>query len=110
MGSGTCRKQLRESDPAAVPSQSPVVVGTRVILPSRVTGGWNHGGRVLELCGRDGLGRPYTSEMLVFEMGGRLISIGTLFWLGVRIASDAEVEAVPSRPGPCPAFDASPVP
>lgn len=86
LGGGTCAHTLAESDPATVPNSSPTVIGSRVIPPSRADGGWSLGGRLLELCGRDGLGHPYSSEMLVFWFDGRLISIEPVYWIGLRIA------------------------
>ena len=95
---------LREADPVTVPRTEPVVVGTRVIMPNRLPDGvWAVGGRVLELCGRDGRNQPYYSEMLVFGDGDRLISTGTVFWIGVRIASDPAVGSAPAPPASCPA-------
>lgn len=102
LGSGTCQQMLRGADPAAVPVSDPIVIGTRVMVPSQTTDGASlAGGRILELCGRDGLDQPYYSEMLVFEAGGRLISTGTAYWLGYRIASSSTVGGSPP-PSPCP--------
>lgn len=86
LGSGTCAQILRRADPSRVPTTAPIVVGTRVIEPARAGDGWSLGGRVLELCGRDGLDEPYYSEMLVFRDGPRLISTATPYWLGIGIA------------------------
>lgn len=100
LGAGTCPKVLREADPRAVPRSGPVVVGTRVVPPSaNANGTWNVGGRVLALCGRDGLNRPYYSEMLVFEQDGRLIATEPVYWTGIRIASGSTVGGpVPTAP------------
>jgi hypothetical protein len=103
LGSGTCSQILRKSDPATVPTSGPAVIGTRVIEPSLGQDGiWDQGGRVLELCGRDGLDHPYYSEMLVFPAGDRLISTTPVFWVGIRIASDQTTGHEPSAPL-CPA-------
>lgn len=104
VGSGTCTQILRGSDLARVPTTPPVVVGSTTIEPTRLPGGtWNAGGRVLQLCGRDGLGEPYSSEILVFEDQGRLISTATPYWLGIRIAETPIVAG--SRPSPpCPSM------
>ena len=45
-----------------------------------VADGWTSGGLVLEVCGIDGRGDPYYDEVLVFRVGSRLISIGTVYW------------------------------
>ena len=80
LGSGTCLHTLRNSDPATVPTSGPTVIGTRLLEPSPERNGiWSAGGRVLELCGRDGLDHPYYSEMLVFRDGDHLISTVPVF-------------------------------
>jgi hypothetical protein len=93
LGSGTCAQTLRGSDPARIPTDPPLVVGSRVLPPQ--TSGTDVmavGGRVLELCGRDGVGDPYYSEMLVFHDGTRLISTGTPYWLGITTAETPTTE------------------
>ena len=81
VGSATCQHTLDIADPAAVPTAGPTIIGSRVIGRTATTAG----GRVLELCGRDGLGHSYYSEMLVFRDGERLLSTGTIFWVGITI-------------------------
>jgi hypothetical protein len=101
-GSGTCKQILEHSDPAAVPATVPAVIGTRVIPYSDLGGGTSTiGGRVLMLCGRDGLGRRYYSEMLVFFDGGRLVSTGTPYWVGTTIATGSTTEASPAAVPAC---------
>ncbi len=101
-GSGTCRHALRGADPAAIPRTRPVVVRTRVIDPTIAGDQRSLGGRVLELCGIDGLGQPYASELLVFHDGSRLISTGTPYWLGIGIAESPTTGAdvAPACPSP----------
>ena len=94
LGGGTCKQILEKSDPATVPNTVPVVIGTRVIPHSDLPGGmWTDGGRVLMLCGHDGLGQRYYSEMLVFFDEGLLVSTGTPFWVGMTIANGSTTEA-----------------
>jgi hypothetical protein len=98
LGSATCPGELRESDPALVPVLPPVVVGSEAIQPRRRGDGlWDSGGLLLRLCGLDGTGKRYASEILVFrrEPGEDLISINTLYWLGARIAREPTVPAGP---------------
>ena len=102
VGSGTCEQMLRTANMAAVPSSPPTVIGSRVIQPVQNPDGTSSlGGRVLELCGRDGLDQPYYSEILVFEDGGRLISTATPYWLGYGIAESSVVDSAAPRPS-CP--------
>ena len=99
IGSATCDQILRKANPAAVPVAAPTVLGSRVLEPEQGPDGiWTTGGRVLELCGRDGMGQPYYSEMLVFQEQGRLISTATPFWLGIGIAETPTVGKPPVTP------------
>ncbi|HEX7473943.1 MAG TPA: hypothetical protein VF323_12740 [Candidatus Limnocylindrales bacterium] len=103
LGSGTCPHDIQAADPAAWPRTDPTVIGTRVDEATRnADGSWTAGGRVLELCGTDGLDRPYYSEMLVFADGDRLISIGTIYWIGTRIAERDTAGVSSPQPLPCP--------
>ena len=104
VGSGTCEEQLRDAGRDAVPPAPPRIVGTRLIQPRAVVGGWSSGGRVLEVCGIDGRGDPYFDEVLVFREGPRLISIGTVYWSRIRIAeSQTAGGPQPTPPPECPA-------
>ena len=94
LGSATCQHTLDLSDPAAVPTSGPDVLGSRVIGTTPTSAG----GLVLELCGRDGLGHSYYSEMLVFRDGQRLLSTGTVYWVGITIPGSSTTGQVPPRP------------
>jgi hypothetical protein len=102
-GSGTCRKTLDTAEPGSTPRTRPVVVGSRIDESSTEDGEtWSIGGRILELCGRDGNGRPYYSEMLIFEADGRLIAKEPVYWVGMRIADSGDVGgAVTPSPEGC---------
>ena len=93
LGSATCQHTLDISDPAAVPTTGPEVLGSRVIGMTATSAG----GRVLELCGRDGLGHSYYSEMLVFRDGERLLSTGTVYWVGITIPGTSTTGQTPPR-------------
>jgi hypothetical protein len=103
LGSGTCPDEVRDADPAAVPANRPIVLGSEAIQPTlRQDGASDLGGLVLRLCGRNGLDAPYHSEMLVFrDAGGRLVSINTLYWLGSRVARSPVVPAPTVDPVAC---------
>jgi hypothetical protein len=99
LGASTCPKSLRESDPATVPATPPRVIGTAVIEPKlRSDGAWDTGGRVLMLCGVDGLGRPYYAELLVFQDGTRLIATNPLYWTGTCVAVNPVTSVTPDLP------------
>jgi hypothetical protein len=104
LGAGTCSHDLRGARPQAVPHSGPVILGSRVIASEPAQGGgWHIGGVLLELCGRDGLGKRYSSQMLVYnDHRNQLVSINTLYWLGIGIATSNLV--VPDRRpvGDCP--------
>ena len=105
LGSGTCAGDLRATDPALVPDAMPIVVGIEAIQPTRRSdGAWDSGGLLLQLCGIDGAGTPYFSEMLVFDAGsGDLRAINTLYWLGMRIARGSTTVGAGAPPPTCPA-------
>ena len=103
VGSGTCRQTLEKMEPASVPAAAPLIVGTREIQPTIRADGWTSGGLVLQVCGLNGRGEPYFDEVLVFRDGDRLISTGTIYWSGMRIADDNTVGGpVPPPPPACP--------
>ena len=90
---------LRGADPHRLPTSGPEIVATRVVAPKLQTSeAWSAGGRLLQLCGRDGLGTPYYSEMLVFEDGGHLISVNTPFWLGFTFGDTSTTGEVDPHP------------
>lgn len=94
LGSGNCESVLAELGEGSAPSAEPTVTGTRVIEPHQLDDDtWTLGGRVLEVCGTDGNGKPYRSEVLVFDQAGSLHAIEAVFWWGNRIADDGRVGA-----------------
>lgn len=104
-GTGPCEKAVRDLDPATLPTTPPTITGSWVLPTRKATGNaWWVGGRVLELCGIDGLGRPYSSEMLVFRDSGHLLAVLPVFWTGMRIATDGTIGvAIPGQSAPpCP--------
>jgi hypothetical protein len=104
MGGGNCRRTLRDAGLDAVPATPPGIAGSRVIEPTRRADGLETaGGLVLQLCGVDGRGRPYSTEMLVFREDGRLLAIEPVYWSGMRIATEPTTPAEPVAPFPgCP--------
>lgn len=104
LGPGTCESMLDETDPSTIPTRRPLVVSTRVLVSRQMEGGaWRIGGRILEVCGIDGLGHLYASEILVFRAEGELIGIQPVFWTGMRIAEgDTTAPGPQPTPGACP--------
>lgn len=88
LGDGNCWTNVEAAGRDAVPSASPRVVATWVVPASSTgPGAGTVGGRVLVLCGTDGRGRPYRSEMLVFRDGSALRAINPVFWDNIAIAA-----------------------
>lgn len=106
LGTSSCRDLLDMAGRDAVPLLPPTVVGiTRLENTRRPDGLWTSGGVLLQLCGIDGRGRPYASEMLVVRRGsaaepGPLAASEPVYWSGMRIARDATVGDGP-EPFPC---------
>lgn len=99
IGDGNCQRTLDDVGVTSAPTSSPVILSTRLISPS----GNSMGGRVLEVCGTDGSGHTYRSEILVFWDGASLRTINPVFWSGTKIADDDRTAASPiSSPGVCP--------
>ena len=87
IGDGNCRQHLDDAGRDAVPPDPPTVVRTSVIPTSTTSDGQRSlGGVVLVLCGIDGHGEHYDSEMLVFHDGHGLRAINPIYWAGTRIA------------------------
>lgn len=98
LGSGTCPHDLRNAAPGSAPTAAPEVMGSWVVEPSARPGGWSLGGRAFALCGTDGLGRGFYSEVLVFDSGaGVLRAVNAVFWTGARIATSADTGAAAPR-------------
>lgn len=73
-------------------------MGSWVIEPvwQAASSTWANGGRAFGLCGTDGLGARYYSELLVFDSGGgALRAVNAVFWTGARIATSAETSSAP---------------
>jgi hypothetical protein len=92
LGSGNCERVLREVGEDSAPTADPTILGAQVIKSRKAEGDtWSIGGVVLRVCGTDGLGRPYQSEVLVFSGQGTLHAIEAVFWAGGRVADDGTV-------------------
>ena len=103
IGDGNCERTLVEAGEDAVPALPPTVVGTRVIEPRRVGWGrWELGGRVLDVCGTDGRGQPYRTEVLVFQDGHAMRIINAVYWSRLAIATSDTSATSPMPIAGCP--------
>ena len=97
LSDGNCSFLLQHAGRDAVPPDPPTVYGERVLPPAQFPdGAWDGGGRVLQVCGIDGRGRPYRSEVLAFTNGSTVTLINPVYWSGVGIQSIAGGQTAPS--------------
>lgn len=102
LASATCDIDLRNIELAKVPKAGPLTVSGSVIPTTKnADGSQNVGGYLLQLCGVDGTGATYHSEMLVFRDGDRLRAINAFYWLGATIARSPVTGGPPLPSGPC---------
>lgn len=84
-----CQTQWKDAGEwAGVPEEPPVIVDTYLIPTKKFKNGMRQqGGRLLILCGIDGMGKPYRTEMLVFSGGQRhgLKATNVIYWSGASI-------------------------
>ena len=92
LGDGNCENSLEFAGRDAVPPDPPKIIGTRTIPTTSSNGQQSLGGIVFVLCGIDGRGEPYDSEMLVFNDGDGLLAINPIYWSRTRIASSPQTE------------------
>jgi hypothetical protein len=104
LGDANCPDMLAAAGRASVPAAPPTIVGVEAIQPADGgNGAVVSGGILFLLCGVDGLGKPYYSEMFVLRSGAGLTAIQPIYWSGMRLARDPTAGAEPPRvlPG-CP--------
>lgn len=79
---------------AALPTTPPIVVSVR--------GGTTL--RILDVCGRDGLGRPYMRAFVVRMDDGKVHALNAVYWLDhVKASANEPDSSTPSnRPPACP--------
>jgi hypothetical protein len=90
LGTPGCKQVLIDTGTDTVPSVAPEIVSITTV-PNKETspGSWTPGGVLFLLCGLDGNGRPYHSEMLVLanQQGGGLVAMEPVFWGSLTIGS-----------------------
>ena len=92
LGDGNCDNSLEIAGRDAVPAERPKIVTTRTVPTTSSNGQQSFGGIVFVLCGIDGRGEPYDSEMLVFHDGNGLRAINPVYWGRTRIADTPGTE------------------
>jgi len=92
IGDGNCKRHLEEAGRDAVPPGPPTIVRTRTVQTTSSGGQTSLGGVVFVLCGIDGHGDQYDSEMLVFNDGKGLRAINPIYWGRTRIAGSPASE------------------
>ena len=80
MATGTCEGELEGAEHLA-PNEPPRVGDFTAIQPTDQS----VGGILFGLCGVNGAGDPYESEVLVFDSGHGLIATAAVYWTGTKI-------------------------
>lgn len=102
-GVSTCERSLDAAARASAPRTAPrVVASVEVSAVTHPDGSWTSGGRLFTLCGLDGIGRAYVSELLVFREGDRLIGMQPVFWTGTGVEPAGSGVTRGETPGSCP--------
>ena len=94
LASGTCEQELRGNESLA-PKQAPDVAEFEVLEPIGNADGWSSGGVRFTLCGTDGAGNPYESQVLVFDDGERLLAAAAVYWTGTGVSFAPPGNGVP---------------
>ncbi|MBA3687628.1 MAG: hypothetical protein H0W81_02140 [Chloroflexi bacterium] len=76
-----------------MPTDAPTILGSSVLHPEQHGDAWSVGGRILEVCGTDGLGDPYRTAMLFFfNENDQLRITEPVYWSRMRIATGSIAE------------------
>ena len=101
LGDGNCEQSLDHWGRDAVPSDPPSLISTRLLPATKSEAGVSTGGVIFVLCGRDGTGNPYNSEMLVFRDGSSLRAINVVYWGDGKIGGGITTPSSPPQPPAC---------
>jgi hypothetical protein len=107
-----CESSLRSVGHGSVPDADPQVLRTTVHEPVHHRGGGvSLGGTAVEVCGTDGLGRPYRSEVMVLDQGDGPEPMDPIYWTPrsyARLKGDGTTASVDATPTPAPVDQAHP--
>jgi len=96
-GTSNCLRILDENRDSAARG-APTILGSSVLQPK----GMSVGGRILEVCGTDGLGDPYRTAMLFFfDENEQLRITEPVYWSRMKVATDSAVRPDPSPGAGC---------
>ena len=98
LGGGNCERILASAGADKVPPDAPTIARIYAV-PSVVhaDGSWSQGGQMVEMCGIDGSGAAYQTQMIVFRDPTQgVIAIEPIYWSGIGIRIDAEQPVGPS--------------
>lgn len=96
LGGTACSKFLSAVGVTAVPKSSPTILKSEPEFPQPVDQGQlTAAGRKLTVCGIDGNGRPYRTEMLVTWRDGQLHLVEPIYWSGMTINGPQQTPTSP---------------
>ena len=102
LGGPTCPMSIDSMDPRTVPRGRPTIAAMRTLeAVDNGDGSWSGAGVIIELCGIDGLGKLYHSDMLIARVRGQIVATEPAYWLGIKIASDPVVGPPSGPPEAC---------
>lgn len=103
LGGPTCPDVLTGLAWERLPSSPPTVVDTTTLQPvDQLDGTTSGAGVLITLCGLDGPGQSYRSNMLIYFDQGRLVATEPIYWTGFQIAMSPVVGAPSPSPAACP--------
>jgi hypothetical protein len=101
LGTSNCQRILEENRQAA-PPDAPTIMSSTVLSPEHHAAGTSAGGRILEVCGTDGLGVPYRTAMLFFfDEEDHLRITEPVYWSRMKVATGSTVRPEPSPGAGC---------
>lgn len=86
MGGGNCEQILRIAGTDALPAAKPTVLEELTLPEDRDTSPSGPAtGRLLVVCGVDGRGAPYVTDVVITWGDGRWLAVEPIYWSGLSI-------------------------